>query len=88
MSKISCAAITNVGKVRDNNEDNFYVNEYFKMTTSTLSDYYEDNNIRKQYLYAVCDGMGGEELGEVASMIAVKTIARYQETDIKATVIK
>jgi len=87
MSKISCAAITNVGKVRDNNEDNFYVNEYFKMTTSTLSDYYEDNNIRKQYLYDVCDGMGGEELGEVASMIAVKTIARYQKTDIKATVM-
>lgn len=87
MIKINCAAVTSVGKVRDNNEDNFYVNGNYKKSTTTLSEHYEDNNRRKQYLYAVCDGMGGEELGEVASMIAAKTLAHYQETDIKFTIM-
>lgn len=87
MIKINCVAVTSVGKVRDNNEDNFYINEYFKKSTSTLYEQYEDNNRRKQYLYAVCDGMGGEELGEVASMIAVKTLVQYQKTDIKSTIM-
>ena len=87
MLKISCVAVTNVGNVRDNNEDNFYVNEEYKKSTLSLNEYYEDSNIRKQYLYAVCDGMGGEELGEAASMIAVKTLALYQEADIKSNII-
>ncbi len=87
MIKVSCVAATNVGNIRDNNEDNFYVNEKYINSTSVLSEYYEDNKNRKQYLYAVCDGMGGEELGEVASMIAVETLVSYQETNIKSTII-
>lgn len=87
MSKISSVAVTNVGNVRDNNEDNFYVNENYKKSTSTLTEYYEESNIREQYIYAVCDGMGGEELGEAASMVAVKTLALYQETDIKSNIM-
>lgn len=87
MSRITCVAVTNVGNVRENNEDNLYINKKFKKDISTLNEYYEDKNIRKQYLYAVCDGMGGEELGELASMIAVKTLALYQKTDIKSTIM-
>ena len=86
MIEIYCAAGTNVGKVRENNEDNFYVNGYYKKVTATLSEQHKDKNRRKQHLLAVCDGMGGEELGEVAAMIAAKTLVQYQETDIRSTI--
>jgi len=85
MLKISCSASTDVGKVRDNNEDNFYVNGKFKTSNTIMSERHIDNKIREQYLYAVCDGMGGEDKGELASMIAVESLAEYQSADISQT---
>lgn len=73
--KIQMAAGTNVGLVRQNNEDNFVV-----CPDLTASDWripqvskYEDLG---EYgaLLVVADGMGGANAGEVASAIAVETI--------------
>lgn len=51
--------LSNKGKVRGNNEDFFHLPQ-------------EDNEIK---LFVVADGMGGENAGEVASCLAVSSIA-------------
>ncbi len=71
---ISCAS-TVTGKVRENNEDCFYLdgtvspcgaNEYFSEKES-------DAAIQ---IFAVFDGMGGEACGEVASSLGAQTLAK------------
>ena len=41
---------------------------------------------RDTYLYAVLDGMGGENYGEYASMIAAKSLVKYISSDIRRTI--
>lgn len=77
MINVTSAAVTNVGKVRGNNEDNYFVNGKYKEDTEILNDDYEDNSERKTYVFSVCDGMGGEAYGELASLIAVKSLVKY-----------
>jgi protein phosphatase len=61
--KLSFGAKTDMGKVRENNEDKheFYLAE-------------SDGDIAaKGHVFVVCDGMGGHEAGQCASELAVKT---------------
>lgn len=55
--------LTDVGKVRTTNEDNYY----YAM-------------VGPNALLAVCDGMGGENAGEVASGIAVEELQSLEES--------
>ncbi len=77
MIYVNSAAVTNVGKVRGNNEDNYYINGKYKASTEVNNDEYDDNNARENYIFAVCDGMGGEAYGELASLIGVETITKF-----------
>ena len=86
--RIESTAITHIGLVRTNNEDNYYVNGKCKTDNTVAAEGYADNTQRDSYIYAVCDGMGGESYGELASMIAVKTLAVYQQTDIRHTIME
>jgi serine/threonine protein phosphatase PrpC len=61
---VGCAQ--SIGKQRDHNED-----ALFTLTTTLVNDY---NNITFG-LYIVADGMGGHQHGEVASSIAIRTMA-------------
>lgn len=61
---VGCAQ--SAGKQRDHNED-----ALFTLTTTLVNDY---NNITFG-LYIVADGMGGHQYGEVASSIAIRTMA-------------
>lgn len=69
--KIRIAGLTDVGMVRDHNED-----------ALMIIDYVRDSLVEpdQNHLCVVCDGMGGAEAGEVAAAIAVKTIRDYVET--------
>jgi serine/threonine protein phosphatase PrpC len=70
-----CGAVTDVGMVRDHNEDALLTLEYFRDSEVEPS---------SRYLYVVSDGMGGAEAGEVAAAIAVQTIRDYVENGIGA----
>ncbi len=59
----NCGSKTDVGKVREQNEDNLIVSHP---------------------LYAVFDGMGGHEAGEVASEIASKVVCERAPRDLDA----
>ena len=65
---LSAAVLSDVGMVRDHNEDAVMALQY---TRDSLVE------PAQNYLYAVCDGMGGAEAGEVAAAIAVSTIRGY-----------
>ncbi len=69
--KIRAAALTDVGMVRELNEDAVVTLEFFRDSQVEPS---------QNFLYVVCDGMGGAEAGETASAIAVQTIRDYVES--------
>lgn len=76
----SFAVVVHKGKVRKNNEDNFYCNGvYLDEDSRDIKLEYTSNCNNKVHLYAVCDGMGGEAFGEIASYIATKTLKKYEE---------
>ncbi|HUY28504.1 MAG TPA: Stp1/IreP family PP2C-type Ser/Thr phosphatase [Candidatus Binataceae bacterium] len=74
--RVRVAALTDVGMVRDHNEDAVMIVEYVR---DSLVE--PDQN----HLCVVCDGMGGAEAGEVAAAIAVATIRDYVETRLPGT---
>lgn len=80
MLKLDCYFTTDVGRVRNNNEDNFYLNGYYKRAAE------DDRYFKKDFIYeggvfAVCDGMGGEEYGEKAALVAVEALKAYQNKE-------
>lgn len=69
--RVALAARTDLGLVRDNNEDRF--------------DFYmpEDERVlaERGLVFVVCDGMGGHEAGQIASELALKRfLAAYLES--------
>ena len=83
MLKIHSCTVTCAGRFRENNEDNCYINGKFNEDVSLKSFQITDKEIRKQYLYAVFDGLGGEKKGELASLTAAKILTDYQSSNIK-----
>ncbi len=67
---VRSAWLTDVGQVRENNEDAGLVmeNGHGTVAGNTFAG-----------LYIVSDGMGGAEAGEVASALAIETVARHIE---------
>ncbi len=65
---------TDVGLVRDHNEDNFIIADLTGQNRSIKPEVRDHTIGPKGSLFAVCDGMGGAAAGEVASQIAVDTI--------------
>ncbi len=76
MSPIIQAGVQNhMGRLRTNNEDNFFLNGYFMKKAAMDAGASIAHTFREpSQLYAVCDGMGGEEAGEEASFAAVKAM--------------
>ena len=73
--KIKLAAGTNVGLVRQNNEDNFVVSSDLSTSEWLIPQAGPHADLGELgALLVVADGMGGANAGEVASAIAVETI--------------
>jgi protein phosphatase len=60
------AALTDTGRVRDQNQDSFGMSEFAQHSAERPA---------KLGLYVVADGMGGHQGGEIASAIAVQSFA-------------
>ena len=71
-----CYYASNVGKIKSNNEDSLQVNKYSKKIEANT---FGARLLKNSNLISVCDGLGGEEFGEIAADIAVKEMARISE---------
>ena len=80
MYSISSAVRTNKGKIRENNEDNFYINDtYVKTDEANIGCAYRKFSADDYQIYAVCDGMGGCEAGELAAHAVASNLGELKE---------
>ena len=72
--KVRVFGRTDVGQIREHNEDNFLVADLSRKTRSLMEGDREQLVGDRGTLLGVCDGMGGAAAGEVASQLAVDII--------------
>jgi len=69
--RLKLFARTDVGQIREHNEDNFLVADLTRKTRGLLEANRTGSVGKHGALFAVCDGMGGAAAGEIASQLAV-----------------
>ena len=79
--KMQCYAQTNIGSVRQNNEDNYYCNGSFKLSAQSPQEELISAPEDAELLFGVFDGMGGEAHGEECAMLCATTLAQFQGGD-------
>ena len=67
---------SHLGKIRTSNEDNFY---YPGVILKNQVNFTLDGITENPCIFAVCDGMGGTEHGELASLTAVEILEKQAE---------
>ena len=72
-------ACSDQGRIRSNNEDNFYVSGTIRQNVDQSHMECSGCFEGQRFLFAVCDGMGGEANGELASLAAVRALRLYEE---------
>ena len=70
------SGITDIGKVRKNNEDTFLGVQFDAQEVRFLGKDGESSSGQADFVFAVSDGMGGALAGEFASKITVEKITR------------
>ena len=83
--KITAAVKTHTGYVRSNNEDNYYLCGSCRSDTDMAEAAGRWTGEDRRLLFAVADGMGGEEKGELASLLAVKALEPCRFEDVAGT---
>lgn len=79
------AVMNNKGRVRKNNEDNFYLNGTIMQREKMDQGAFITCTCKEPVqLYAVCDGMGGNENGEDASFGAVSSLQAENKEKTKS----
>ncbi|MGN1030733.1 MAG: protein phosphatase 2C domain-containing protein [Butyricicoccaceae bacterium] len=75
MFKLKISAVSDVGRFRDNNEDNLYLDcGVFNESSADKLEYSYETDTGTERVFAVCDGMGGGAMGEEMSLIAVRRL--------------
>src|SRR5207248_9444466 len=72
--RVRLFARTDVGQVREHNEDNFLVADLTRRSRGLLEANRATTIGHQGAVFAVCDGMGGAAAGEIASQLAVDII--------------
>jgi protein phosphatase len=72
--RVQLFARTDVGQVREHNEDNFLVADLTRRSRGLLEANRATIIGQQGAIFAVCDGMGGAAAGEIASQLAVDII--------------
>ena len=73
---VDVAAKTDPGKIRPNNEDSFLAVRRYRgreVLTTSLPPQILDRTEDYAFTFAVADGMGGQNFGELASLLAMRT---------------
>ena len=78
--QVDMAALSDMGRVRTNNEDHFYAGRWGRFMEVAATNLPEGELPKRAeevgYVLLVADGMGGEEGGEVASRLAIRTFIK------------
>jgi PPM family protein phosphatase len=83
--KVHLFGRTDVGQVREHNEDNFLVADLSRKSRGLLESDREQIVGPRGALMAVCDGMGGAAAGEIASQLAVDIIYERMAEGVSPT---
>ncbi len=75
--KANVCSVTHAGRIRKENEDNYDLNGRMTSTGDLKKGSAFVQSMTEPFHLSVCDGMGGESYGELASGIAVETIAAH-----------
>ena len=75
--RANVCAVTHAGRIRKENEDNYDLNGRMTSTGDLKKGSAFVQSMTEPFHLSVCDGMGGESYGELASGIAVETIAAH-----------
>lgn len=74
--KVKVVVCSSVGKKRKVNQDNFFAHGHMNLKFKPYV-YHSLMKIRTERTYAICDGMGGEKNGEIASLVVVRLLNKY-----------
>lgn len=80
MVRVEVDAYTHIGLLREKNEDNLYLDGAFiKEIGANTCAQFSNSKTASEYIFAVCDGMGGQKYGEKASYAAMKILKKLHE---------
>jgi protein phosphatase len=84
-SRVRWSGMTDVGRVRPNNEDVFLALEFDEREVRYLGKTGEGSLAGADFIFAVSDGMGGAKSGEFASRFAIDRITRLLPREFRQT---
>ena len=74
---LEASVITDVGKIREHNEDNFFFYGQINETVNAHMELQKQKKLEEPQLFGVFDGMGGERYGEEASFLMADTCRQF-----------